>query len=159
MAHRVQLVNYASKIVYDTSHAEDVVQEAWTRLSRASENQLINEPVRYLYRIVRNLSIDFLRRSAREGLHVGLDMEIASRVISDDAPCAEATLIAREEMRIVLEAIAELPERERIAIEMYRFGNFKLREIAEHLGVSVGLVHSLIADGLAHCDRRRNARI
>ena len=141
MTHRAQLVSYANRIVYDVGYAEDVVQEAWARLNRASHAQPIDEPVRYLYRIVRNLSIDLLRRLSREGYRTSMDIEIASQIIADDNPSAETILIAREDIRIVLDAIAELPERERIAIEMYRFGDFKLREIAEHLEISVGLAH------------------
>ena len=41
--------------------------------------------------------------------------------------------------------MAELPERTRVALEMHRFGGFKLREIAAHLGISVTVTHELIA--------------
>ena len=47
--------------------------------------------------------------------------------------------------------MAELPERTRVALEMHRFGGFKLREIAAHLGISVTVAHELIAQAVAHC--------
>jgi DNA-directed RNA polymerase specialized sigma24 family protein len=55
-------------------------------------------------------------------------------------------------------AIAELPERTQIALEMHRFGGCKLREIADHLGISVTLAHSLVAEGIEHCRRRLHRR-
>jgi RNA polymerase sigma-70 factor (ECF subfamily) len=56
-----------------------------------------------------------------------------------------------------MEAMAELPERTRIALMMHRFDGFKLRDIAAHLGISVALAHALVYEGLEHC-RRRLAR-
>ena len=53
-----------------------------------------------------------------------------------------------------MEAIAELPERTRIALEMHRFGGCKLKEIAAALGISIPLAHILVAEGVQHCKRR-----
>ena len=61
--------------------------------------------------------------------------------------------IAQEDLQRVLTALAELPERTRIAVEMHRFGGCKLREIAEHLGISLSMAHHLIKDGVRHCQR------
>ncbi len=52
------------------------------------------------------------------------------------------------------EAMAELPERTRIAIELHRFGECTFKEIAAHLGISVGLAHALVIQGLEHCRAR-----
>lgn len=156
IANRGALVNYASGILGDRAQAEDLVQEAWLRLNQARARKEVREPLRYLYRIVRNLSVDMLRRDARAGVHTGVEMDHATRIVAADTPSPEQVAIGREDMRRVAEALAELPERQRLAIELYRLGDYKLREIAERLGVSVSLAHYLIAEGLAHCDRRRN---
>src|SRR5919109_618018 len=66
MAHRPNLVSYASGIVGSRAQAEDVVQEAWLRFDDASRLRLREEPLGYLYRIVRNLALDGRRRLARE---------------------------------------------------------------------------------------------
>jgi len=69
LAHRRALVNYASGIIGSRTHAEDVVQEAYIRFSAAGDGQQgkpIDHPVSYLYRIVRNLAIDWTRRSSWE---------------------------------------------------------------------------------------------
>ena len=154
MAHRDSLVNYANGIVGDPAHAEDVVQEAWLRFGAATRGRRLEEPVGYLYRIVRNLAIDSYRRRVREERTVEPGAEAAVRETADDSPSPEAAASARDELRLLREAMAELPERTRIALEMRRFGGCKLKEIAAHLGISVTVAHDIIADGIAYCRRR-----
>ena len=53
-----------------------------------------------------------------------------------------------------MDAMAELPERTRIAMEMHRFGGCTLKEIAEHFGISVSMAQVLVTEGVRHCQRR-----
>lgn len=155
MAHRGELVNYANGIVGDRARAEDVVQEAWLRFCAAMQGRPLDEPVGFLYRVVRNLAIDGRRRLIREEKVVPPQATAArAEAAVHDYPSPEAEAVAREELRLLQEALAELPERTRIALEMRRFGNFKLREIAAHLGVSVTVAHEIVAGGIAYCRRR-----
>ncbi len=153
--HRSAPVNYASGIVGSSALAEDVVQDAWLKLERAGDAEVIRDPLQYLYRVVRNLAIDGRRRTARYNARMGGDMEAATFTAPDEAPSAERAMIANEALDAVMAAIAGLPEKQRIAIELYRFGDFKLREIAEQLDISLSFAHRLIAEGLAQCDRAR----
>jgi RNA polymerase sigma factor (sigma-70 family) len=152
MAHRGELVNYASAIVGDRGRAEDVVQEAWLRFGSASETGAVEEPRRFLYRIVRNLAIDGRRRLVRE--RITIDSSGLSVDTADTYPSPEAEAAGREEVRLLQDALAELPERTRIALEMRRFGGFKLKEIAARLGISIAVAHDIVARGIAHCQER-----
>lgn len=156
LAHRGELVNYASAIVGDRARAEDVVQEAWLRLGAASAAHPLDEPVGFLYRIVRNLAVDGRRRLTRERAVVvgGEPTAPAFDTRADDYPSPEAETASRQELRLLKEALAELPERTRRAVEMHRFGGFKLREIAAELGISITVAHEIVAQGIAHCRRR-----
>ncbi|OJW73707.1 MAG: hypothetical protein BGO57_14945 [Sphingomonadales bacterium 63-6] len=71
----------------------------------------------------------------------------------DPSPLADATLIGREELARFQQALELLPERQRIAVEMHRLGNYKLREIADRFGVSVAYAQELVAKGMAQCAR------
>jgi RNA polymerase sigma-70 factor (ECF subfamily) len=155
VSHRSALVNYASSIVGDRAQAEDLVQEAWLRFDEVCRRRLLEDATGYLYRIVRNLALDGMRRTAREGRLIagdGLDDAIGS--LPDAGPSPETVALYRDEYALVVEAIAELPERTRIALEMHRFGGAKLREIAAFLNISVPLAHRLVADGVQHCKQR-----
>lgn len=154
LAHRSALLTYATRIIKDPGRAEDLVQEAFLRLRAASSTTRLEEPVAYLYRIVRNLALDLQRHLTFEGRHevAGAD-DLAAR-IAEAVPSPEAAAAAREEFRNLLKALDELPPRIRIALEMHRLGGFKLREIAAHLGISISTAQALVAEGIAYCQNR-----
>lgn len=155
VAHRSALVDYAKPILGCRARAEDVVQEAYLRFDGIAADRTLDEPVGFLFRIVRNLALDLSRRLGREGR---LHTQVESDDIAADRPSPEAEALHRDQLRAVLQALDELPERTRIAVRMHRLDGCTLAQIAAHLGVSVGLAHSLVADGIDHCRRRLLAR-
>jgi RNA polymerase sigma factor (sigma-70 family) len=150
--HRSELVAYASRIAGDRAHGEDIVQEAFIRLRSASMGNDLVEPLGYFRMIVRNLAIDLVRRSSLDRKRIAHDM--AQDEVPEDRPRQDKIIEDRDDLRIVIEAMAELPERTRMAVEMHRFDGLKLREIAAELGISVALAHSLVYDGLDHLRKR-----
>lgn len=153
LAHRRELVNYASGIVGNRAQAEDLVQEAWLRFGTMAQGRLLEEPIGYLYRIVRNLAFDDRRRLIREEKVIAPHGVSVAAEAADGLPSPEAQTAARDELRRLREAMAILPERTRIALEMRRFGGCKLKEIAAHLGISITVAHDIVAEGIAHCRR------
>lgn len=154
MAHRGGLVNYANGIVRDHARAEDVVQEAWLKFVAPTARQFPEEPVGYLYRIVRNLAIDARRRIGREERYIVSGAEAETAQAPDELPSPAAVAEACDELRAMRAAMAELPDRTRIALEMHRFGDVRLQDIADHLGISLGLTHRIVIEGLEHCRAR-----
>ena len=63
---RGALVDYADGIVGSRAEAEDLVQEAWLRLEKAGRRGRLDQPLAYVYRIVRNLAFDVRRRMTHE---------------------------------------------------------------------------------------------
>lgn len=152
--HRGALIEYAAAIVGSRAQAEDLVQEAWFRLDAAVKRRVIREPLAYLYRIVRNLALDGRSAALREG-RVVTATDIADAATAQFAgPTPEGIALYRDELRQLLQAMDELPERTRIAFQMHRLGGYKLREIAAHLDISLPLAHTLVVDGLEHCKQR-----
>lgn len=154
LAHRGELVSYASGIVGNSAQAEDLVQEAWLRMGTVSGGRVLDEPVGYLYRVVRNLAIDSHRRRSREQRVIAPQADTAADTAVDPATTPETAAAATEEVRRLRRALDELPPRTRIALEMQRFGGCKLREIAAHLDLSITQTHTIIAEGIDHCRRR-----
>lgn len=155
VAHRSALIDYAKPILGCRARAEDVVQEAYLRFDGIAADRTLDEPVGFLFRIVRNLAVDLSRRLGREGR---LHTQVESDDIAEDRPSPEAEALYRDQLQAVLQALDELPERTRIAVRMHRLDGCTLAQIAAHLGISVGLAHSLVADGIDHCRRRLRAR-
>lgn len=155
VTHRRALVNYANSIVGSRAQAEDVVQEAWLRFDEAAKGRLLEDATGYLYRIVRNLALDGRRRIKRESQYItGDDFETVAGASPDNTPSPETVALYKDECARVMEALAELPERTRIAFEMHRFGDAKLREIAAALNISIPFAHRLVADAVQHCKER-----
>jgi RNA polymerase sigma-70 factor (ECF subfamily) len=153
--HRGSLVDYATRIVGSRAQAEDLVQEAWLRFDEVSRQRFLDEPLGYLYRIVRNLALDGRRRASLESEVLAGGESAAAFLWSAGAePSPETVALYRDELRLLVAALDELPERTRIAFEMHRFGGCKLREIAEFLDISLPWAQRLVADGILHCRRR-----
>ncbi len=143
-------MNYAGRLSGDRAGAEDIVQDAWLLLDRKTDDGAIREPLGYLRRIIRNL-VFAQARQAREIAVAAEDMPD----IADDRPSAEAEVMARQTMDLVLDAIDAMPARQKAAIKMYHFENMKLRDIAAKLGLSVSYTQSLIAQGMEICNQQR----
>ena len=153
MAHRAELLNYANSIVRDRASAEDLVQEAWLRFSsRTAQSAEISQPTSYLYSIVRNLALDWLRRaSSNPALPAAAQ---ALEAVASDAPSAEHVLYYRDELRVFDEVLAQLPARTQRALILYRFEKRTLQGIADELGVSVARVHTMIKQAMLFCALR-----
>lgn len=150
LAHRDELLNYAHHLLRDRASAEDLVQEAWLRFSsRGDDPGTLAQPTKYLFTIVRNLALDWLRRRS---LHHPQPITAETiETIASDAPSPERVLYYREELRALERILAGLPERTQVAFIMYRVERKTLQEIAAHLGISVPRVHKMIKDALLHC--------
>ncbi|WP_296329736.1 sigma-70 family RNA polymerase sigma factor [Reyranella sp.] len=153
--HRNALVAYAAKIVGSRPEAEDLVQEAWMRFDESTRGRYLAQPLSYLYRIVRNLALDTRRRTARKSrVLVGIELDAAAEESHDKPVTPESQAIHREQLRLLNDALNELPDRTRIAFDMHRLGGCKLREIAGFLGISVPYAQALVAAGMDHCRKR-----
>ncbi len=152
LKHRGSLVNYANGIVRDRAGAEDVVQEAYLRFSSASgDERPISSPVSYLYRIVRNLALDWVSRTSDTS---SAGQTWALEQVAEEGPTAEEVLHYRDELRILTDALAELPERTRLAFTLYRLEGRTLQQVADRLGVSVVRAHQLVKEAILHAARR-----
>lgn len=140
LTHRTALINYAARLLGSKEAAEDIVQEAYLRLPPVRSHELTaRQSLAYLYRIVRNLAFDVLKRR-----------KIESRVQADEPPhwgqpqameTPEEALLLRDQARIAAKVLASLPPDMRLAVEMYRFGGHTLEAVADRLGISVATAH------------------
>ncbi|MDF2998713.1 MAG: polymerase subunit sigma-70 [Xanthobacteraceae bacterium] len=146
-SHRAALVAYATPILGSREAAEDVVQDAFLKFAPAAPAADGTERgLGYLYRIVRNLALDALKRRKVE-VRVQQD-EPPFWVLPQELATPEQHAVLGEEVRVVARIMAELPMEVRIAVEMHRFGGHTLEEVAAHLGVSVATAHRHVRSAL-----------
>ncbi len=135
------LLAFARRMVNGSGHdAEDVVQDALIRAYRglrATDRPMALRP--WLYMIVRNRALDELRSPQRAGT---FDDELVLDAVptADAAQCVEQ----RTEMRQLVEEIARLPERQRLALVLREFDGCSHIETARRLRTTVPATKSLI---------------
>ncbi|MFT8559950.1 MAG: sigma-70 family RNA polymerase sigma factor [Acetobacter sp.] len=145
------LVRYARRITRNHDYAEEIVQEAYVRLAEAARKQLLTKPAAYLRRVVHNLALDHLKARKCEARLFVAEREADLAAVPASLASPEQQAFSRAEFMKLEEALAELPERTRIAVEMRRFGGAKLREIAEALDITPSMAHHLVMQGVARC--------
>lgn len=152
--HQLRLVGYARNIIGDSDRAEDIAQDAYLRFSVAMAENPLDNPVSYLYRVVRNLALDYCRRRQLEKKLFSQNVDEWTEILPDDRYTPEQEAISSDALEKLQQAMNELPERTRVALEMHRLHEYKLREIAEHLNISLPMAHYLVKEGLTYCQSR-----
>lgn len=145
MENQARLVSYATPIVGDRSRAEDVVQEAFIRFAR-DEAPEADRPVGYLFRIVRNLALDVVRRRVREQES---EAEPDWWMLPAPVRTPEEDVLHAERLAQLSRTLATMSPAMRQAVEMNRFAGATLAQIADELGVSIPTAHRLVRNGLA----------
>jgi RNA polymerase sigma-70 factor (ECF subfamily) len=95
----------------------------------------------WLYRVASNLAIDVLRREKRRPV---TSLEAAS-MIADMAPAPSDAVLRAEVVSLVRAALLELPERQRLAVELVHLENRSGAETAALLGTSIGALEGLLS--------------
>lgn len=149
VAHQAQLRRAALNIVHNPERAEDIVQDAYLKVTETATVLNIRQPLAYLLQTVRNLAIDRHRRGAFEG---GLfEREEEGLQVPALIGMPEATAISRQHLALIAHALSELPERTRRVFELYRLDGHTHCVIASKLDISTSLVNILIHDAMDHC--------
>jgi RNA polymerase sigma-70 factor (ECF subfamily) len=126
------LLRYAHGLVGQRETAEDLVQEAFVKLHAHWED--VANPRAWLFRAIRNLSLNHLRDHRRETtLDNGQEWQ-------SDAPDPEQTLGRHEAVGTLQLLVSELDAQDRSLISLKYHENLKYDQISERTGLSVGNV-------------------
>ena len=141
-AHAPRVLSLARRMLGEAAEAEDVAQEAMLRLWRAAPDWRAGEAGvgAWLRRVAANLCLDRLRRRRESPAAEPPDRP-------DERPAALDRLAQDERAAALRAALAELPERQRLAIVLRHFEERPNPEIAAILETSVEAVESLLARG------------
>ncbi len=160
MEHRSELERVARKIVGCPQQAEDIVQEAFYKYSVALSKNHEEKNIGYLFQIVKNLSIDILRRSKTEDKI--FDHHQSDDLVEDvTVASSTADQVATQKLqnKKIVEILENFPREMRVAVIMHLIEGYNLREIAEELEVSLGKAHSLVKEGTLRCRKEMKTLI
>ena len=128
------------------SDVDDLVQEAYCRFAALACVDHIERPGAYFMQTVKNLWRDQLRRAAV--IRFEDFTESAQIFVEPEAMGVEATVAAREQLRLIGALLAKLPERCRQIFTLKRIEGCSQREIAQKLGVSESVVENDVQKAL-----------
>jgi len=124
----------------------DLRQETY---ARAYEAALRERPLRvrpFLFQIARNLMIDRVRRQSVVSLETMADFDWQN--VSDDGPSLENHVAARQQLRLLQEALDELPPRCRQIVVMRKIEGLSQKEVAARMNITVDTVENQVAKGV-----------
>ncbi|MEX0661339.1 MAG: RNA polymerase sigma-70 factor [Balneolaceae bacterium] len=144
-----RLVKFVIRYVNDKSTASDIVQEVfmalWKNRSTVDPDQSIQS---YMYRAVRNRSLNWLDKKANQG--ESLD-SITIQQHNDEAYIENSNGKLKSEMEIW---ISELPERQCEAFRLSRFDGLDHTEIAAVMSISEKTVNNHIVAALKYLRKK-----
>lgn len=136
-----RLRRYARALTRDVVAADDLVQDCLTRaLGKLHLWQRGTDLRAWLFTILHNQYVNYVRRSVREGVMVGLN---DTEPFLTRAPQQGQRL----ELRDLERAMAKLPEEQRSAILLVGLEGMRYEEVAAVLDVPVGTVRSRLSRG------------
>lgn len=144
---RARLMQYLRARMRAGDDAEDIVQEAYTRLSAQPPERPIVDRERFLWRTALNLSVS-LSRHQRVRTSAHSDCAVLD-LLHPASPPQDEVLAMRERLAVVEAAIDALPERTREIFLAVRIDGMTYSQAAAALGISSSAVEKAMARAMA----------
>jgi RNA polymerase sigma factor (sigma-70 family) len=152
--YQARLLAFCRHMLSSREDAEDVLQEVFAAAFNAilADNRAIN--VRpWLYRIARNRSLNHLRRTQAVGVD-SMDVHL-----SDNGQTTADKVHRREEFRLLIADVQELPETQRTALLLREIDALSYEQIADAMETTVPSVKSLLVRARVSLAEAAEARL
>ena len=146
--YHLQAYWLARRITGPAGGAEEATQDAFISLwRRAGSFDAGRASLRtWLYALVRNRSIDTLRRGSRHTVHQELTQDAVDSIEAPER--TEEQVLAIDDYDRALRLLAELPPEQREVIDLTYFAGYTQNEIADRVGIPLGTVKGRVRLGL-----------
>jgi RNA polymerase sigma-70 factor (ECF subfamily) len=138
--HSRRFYSIAYRLLFNRDDAEDIVQEAFLKLWRRPGSFSQSKGAKFttwFYRVVANLCLDHNRKKKP----LPLDSNVQ---IPDRGPGQELLLDQRQKQAMLDHFIAQLPERQQLALNLCFYEGLSNKEAADIIGVELKALQSLI---------------
>lgn len=150
-AHYADMTSAVRRHGHPLSSAREVVHDLYVKLAAKPDVLRETRSIKaFLCRAAINLGIDRQRREMKEArLFSGSEHEALS--VASATPAPDHTLEIQTRIRILREAISELPERRRVVFVLHRLHHLTPDQISAKLNISRNMVDRHLRRALAHC--------
>ncbi len=146
-----RLYSFSYRIIQDSGFAKDIVQNVFIRLWENRETFAHEQPESFLYKMVRNASLNYIRHiKVVDNLKEKVKDQFQSQELYyiDMVGNEPYVLIEKELQDQILEVMDSLPEKCGLVFRKSRVEGLKNKEIAEQLGMSLKNVEKHISKAL-----------
>lgn len=149
--HNRTLVRFLHSRLRDEQEAKEIAQEAYVKILQLEAPGGLSFLRAYLFRVAENLAIDRIRQRRIRARLDGLDT--FDDFLKD--PAIERAAIAREELTLLRQAVAELPPKYQQAFRLVKLEDRPCEEVAPAMGLSIRMVRRYISRALIYVQLRR----
>ena len=126
-----------------------MVQDTFVRVRCVKDLAAVVQPRAFLYKTALNLTVDLFRRQrVRSEPMIQLD---ATEEMPSAMPSQDVEVEAKERVRLLHKAIADLPPKCRQVFLLHKFMDIPHSEIAVRLGISKNMVEKHVMKALSRC--------
>lgn len=155
---RANLVRFFAARLGSRAEAEDLVQDLFVRISGMDGLGPVDNPSALLHRIGSNLMLDRLRSQKRAGTRDNEWRSLNTTVIAGhevaDEPAADDVVAGRQRLKVLVEAVEDLPEKTRQAFRLHKLEGHSHVETARRMGISVSTVEKHVSAAMKTLTRR-----
>lgn len=147
--HYRGVLNYVYRFTNGSENSEDITQEVFLRVYKSIKRYKPEAKfTTWLYKIATNLCLTKLKKMNKKKSYSLDEMTEKIGTIEDIKSKSGYDELFRKELRdILFNALAKLPENERVAITLNKYEGFSYNEVAEVIGCSLGAVKTHIYRG------------
>jgi RNA polymerase sigma-70 factor, ECF subfamily len=148
-----KLFGVALRILRRQDWAEEVLQESYVNIWNHAGNYAVakSAPLTWMTSIVRNRSLDWLRRPQTET--TGEEYDIKVEAWQDEAAGPIESLLAASEAAALVRCLDQLEARQRQSIMLAFFHGLSHSELASHMKQPLGTVKTWVRRGLERLRR------
>lgn len=140
------LMQYLRHNWRDRSGVDDLLQDVYVRVFEAAQKQLPEKAKAFVFTTARNLLVSRVREQQIVPFEAVADLDALDVAI--DMPDAERSVIARDDLRRLRDAIDALPARYRDVVILRRIENLSRPEIAMRLNIGEASVSAYLSAGM-----------
>ena len=145
--HQALVGGTVARMLGSNSDVEDITQQVFIRVWKSAGRYVARAKfTTWLLKITRNLVFNEMRRAKRHPhLPIQIDPEAEELPLKDETTeTPDAALLKSELQQAIENAIARLPETQRMALVLRRYEDLSYEEIADILDLSLPAVKSLL---------------
>jgi RNA polymerase sigma-70 factor (ECF subfamily) len=152
--HAQVVYNLITRIVRDTSVAEELLQEVfWQLWQKAGQYEGAGLMAAWLYRMARNKALDHLRHLRTRPQAAPDELEMVERSPRLASGSAESEVEQSWRRQQVTQALESISSEQRLCLELAFFEGMSQREIAERTKTPLGTVKTRMRMGMEKLER------